>query len=147
MAEPAIANSGRKCKDCGAPLGAGREDRLYCDDACRTNYNNRIRREKKSLTEEKQPDLVKPAFPQLPEHVTRIQAILVNNRRLLSHVCDREKPGRIRERDLIGKGFNIKYFTSETEGGDSHYRFCFEYGYKKEDDDKYLVIYRPREVE
>lgn len=142
-----MATPERKCKDCGAPLGAGREDRQYCDDACRTNYNNRIRREKKSIAQQKQTLTIKPTSKELPEHVTRIQAILVNNRKLLSHVCDREKPGRIRERDLIGKGFNTKYFTSETEGGDSHYRFCFEYGYKKEDDDKYLVIYRPREVE
>jgi uncharacterized Zn finger protein (UPF0148 family) len=35
----------RTCKDCGTPLGAGRDDRMYCDEACKTNFNNRKKRE------------------------------------------------------------------------------------------------------
>ncbi|MDB5145747.1 MAG: hypothetical protein JWQ66_4460 [Mucilaginibacter sp.] len=148
MEAQAITKPERKCEDCGAPLGAGREDRKFCNDDCRTNCNNRVRREKQKIpAEEKQPAAVPPPQPNIPNYIARIQAILVNNRRILSHVCDGETPGRIRERDLIGKGFNTKYLTSETESQDSHYRFCFEYGYKKEEDDKYLVICRKREVE
>lgn len=41
----------RTCKDCGAPLGAGRDDRVYCDDACKTNFNNRKKRERRKAGE------------------------------------------------------------------------------------------------
>lgn len=147
MPEENLSKAERKCKDCGAILGAGREDRQYCDDACRTNYNNRMRRAKRDQPAEAQKISTHTnAEPSVPEYIARIQAILVNNRRILSHICDGNTPGRITERDLIGKGFNTKFFTSETDPPYQHYRFCFEYGYRKEDDEKYLVICRKREV-
>jgi len=32
-------------------------------------------------------------------------------------------------RDLLGKGFNPKYFTSECLIGGLAFKFCFDYGY------------------
>jgi len=133
----------RKCKDCGAPLGPGREDKQYCDDACRTNYNNKIKRQRNAAQTAANPKLPEPSAP---EYISRIQDILIKNREILSKLCDSETPGRINIRDLQGKGFNFKYFTSKTEGRSSPYRFCFEYGYRKEDEEIILVICRKREV-
>lgn len=84
----------------------------------------------------------------IPEYITRIEGILRKNREILEGLCDEEKPGRIKMRDLIGKGFNTKFFTSEAEPtGTGHiYRFCFEYGYRKENNDIVVMICRKREV-
>lgn len=134
----------RKCKDCGTILGPGREDRQYCDSACKTNYNNRRRRENQK------PADAQPEAEQLsiPDYITRIQEIQLNNRRILEGLCSEEKAGRIRMRDLIGKGFNTKFMTSEAEPTEAGkiYRFCFEYGYHLEENGFVLIVCRKREV-
>ncbi|MDP9079940.1 MAG: hypothetical protein M3O71_21140 [Bacteroidota bacterium] len=136
----------RVCKDCGAALGAGREDRQYCDDGCRTNFNNRKRRERQKAVSPV-PETAKPSLT-IPEYITRIQEILLDNRAIMESLCDEDKPRRMRFRDLIGKGFNAKYFTSETEptGTGNIYRFCFEYGYRRDDEGMVVIICRKREV-
>jgi hypothetical protein len=118
----------RKCKDCGAALGPGREDRQYCDSACKTNFNNRRRRERQEAQE------ADTELLSIPDYITRIQEILVNNRAILEGLCSEEKPGRLRVRDLVGKGFNPKFMTSVAEPTESGriYHFCFEYGYFEE---------------
>lgn len=140
----------RTCKDCGAVLGAGREDRQYCDDGCRTNFNNRKRRETQK-SQVNLPDtevaVITPTLT-VPEYITRIQEILLENRAIMESLCDEERPRRMKFRDLVGKGFNAKYFTSETEPTvtGNVYRFCFEYGYRRDDDGMVVVICRKREV-
>lgn len=141
----------RKCKDCGTPLGPGREDRQYCDSACKTNYNNRRRKENRKASEgREETSLQQPETKQLsaPEYITRIQEILLNNRQIMEGLCSEEKAGRIRMRDLIGKGFNTKFMTSEAEptGSGKIYRFCFEYGYHLEESGFVLIVCRKREV-
>lgn len=137
----------RTCKDCGAPLGPGREDRQYCDSACKTNYNNRKR---KQLQDEQKEVNAQIGAEQLsvPDYITRIQETLLVNRRILESLCTEDKAGRIRMRDLIGKGFNTKYMTSEAEPTEAgkRYRFCFEYGYHLEDSGFVLIVCRKREV-
>jgi hypothetical protein len=134
----------RKCKDCGTPLGPGREDRQYCDSACKTNYNNRRRKENQNAIDEvnEQEQL------SVPDYITRIQDILLNNRRILEGLCSQEKPGHIRMRDLVGRGFNPKFITSEAEPTASGrvYLFCFEYGYYEENGFTGIVC-RKREVD
>jgi hypothetical protein len=49
------------------------------------------------------------------EYITRIQDILLKNRGLLENLCEEDKVGHIRMRNLVGRGFNAKFFTSETE--------------------------------
>jgi hypothetical protein len=141
----------RKCRDCGTELGPGREDRQYCDDGCRTNYNNRVRRERqksqKVIAIDAPPEVEKTELS-IPDYITRIQDIVLKNRKILETLCDEKKPGRIRMRDLIGKGFNTKFFTSEAEptGAGNIYRFCFEYGYREDEDGGVVIICRKREV-
>jgi predicted nucleic acid-binding Zn ribbon protein len=132
----------RTCKDCGQRLGPGREDKQYCDDACRTNFNNKKRRE---TQREETAAIVQMT---IPEYITRIQDILLTNRELLEQLCDEEKVGRIRMRNLIGRGFNPKFYTSEAEptGNGYVYRFCFEYGYRTDGDGMVIVICRKREI-
>jgi hypothetical protein len=131
----------RRCKDCGMVLGPGREDRQFCDSACRTNFNNRKRRENQNADDPETEQL------SIPDYITRIQEILLNNRRILEGLCSEEKPGWIRMRDLIGKGFNTKFMTSVAEPTESGriYDFCFEYGYYQENG-FVIIVCRKREV-
>lgn len=132
----------KSCKDCGAPLGPGREDKQYCDDACRTNFNNKKSREKKKDEQAAAPQM------SIPEYITRIQDTLLKNRELLEPLCDEDNAGHIRMRNLVGRGFNPKFFTSEAEptANGYVYRFCFEYGYRTDENGMVIVICRKREI-
>lgn len=132
------------CLDCGGPLGPGREDRRYCSEVCKTNYNNRMRRAAKHGEK----DLPEKDQPELPEFILKIQAIQLRNRNILAQLCDEERVSRVRMRDLMGAGFNPKFFTSQADPtGDGHiYRFCFEYGYWEREDTVVTIVCRPREV-
>lgn len=134
----------RRCKDCGAVLGPGREDRQYCDSNCKTSFNNRRRRDIQKV------EAIELEAEQLsvPDYITRIQEILLNNRKIMEGLCTEEKAVNIRMRDLVGKGFNTKFFTSESEPTETGkvYRFCFEFGYRVEDNGFAIIICRKREV-
>ena len=141
METETVITPARKCKDCDTPLGPGREDRQYCDSNCRTNYNNRKRKEMQIAAEDH-------LTLSIPEYIIRIQNIILNNRGILETLCTEDKAGNLRVRDLVGKGFNPKYFTSEAEPtGTGHiYRFCFEYGYYINEDNRAVIVCRKREV-
>jgi hypothetical protein len=142
--EGTIQKEEKLCLECLGPLGPGREDRKYCSDACRVAYHNRRQQQGK-----KKEDVNKPAQePVLPDFIQKIQAIQLRNREILSCLSDEERVSRIRMRDLIGAGFNPKFFTSEAEPTDlGHiYRFCFEYGYWEREDGVVTIVCRPREV-
>jgi hypothetical protein len=127
----------RMCKECGDPVGPGRADKEFCCGPCKTSFNNRRRKEQ---------ELAEAAQLSVPDYITRIQEIQLKNRLILSALCTEDDPGRIKMRDLLGKGFNPKFFTSEepTKTGNL-YRFCFEYGYWL-DGDYAVVVHREREV-
>lgn len=93
--------------DCGGPLGPGREDRKYCSDACKTNYSNRMRRATR-----KEKDNDKPAV-EFPEYILKKLRIQLRNRTILSQLCDEDRISCVRMRDLIGTGFNPKFFTAK----------------------------------
>ncbi|MDB4920517.1 hypothetical protein [Mucilaginibacter sp.] len=58
----------RLCLDCGNPIRAGRKDKKFCDDMCRTNYNNN-----KGTSSELS----------LTDYIKKIQTILEKNRKIL----------------------------------------------------------------
>ncbi|MDO3641341.1 hypothetical protein [Mucilaginibacter sp. L3T2-6] len=128
----------KTCLECGDPLGPGREDRKFCNDICRTAYNNRRRkepgREKPDKTSSEN-----PAFQQ-------VYQILVKNREILMlHDYYKEEPYFLR--DLQGHGFNLKYFTSEyTLEGTGIFKFCFDYGYHIKESGRVYILKRPDEI-
>lgn len=84
----------------------------------------------------------------VPEYITRIQEIQLSNRAILESLCTEDEPGRLKMRDLLGKGFNPKFFTSEEVSKKGHlYRFCFEHGYFVNEDDYAIIVCRKREVD
>jgi hypothetical protein len=121
----------KACLDCGQAIKVGRSDKKFCDDTCRTNYNNRQKELKQEQTEHR-----------LPEFITDVNAILAANWRILKECLGNQDSCRMKVRDLSGRNFNFKFFTSErvNDGDQEPYYFCYDIGYKYVEDDRKVVI-------
>lgn len=112
----------RLCLDCNAILN-GRADKKFCDDQCRTNYNNKIRTEDHS-------------------YLNEVNRILRKNRDILKNKNPEGKV-KLKRDQLIRKGFNFNYHThTYTTQKGTTYIFCYEYGYLPLDNDEILLIKR-----
>lgn len=113
----------RKCRNCNASI-AGRLDKKYCDDTCRSSHHNVMYR--------KESVFHKP--------ITRI---LVRNRKILEVL----KARNIRYTNktyLIESGFHFDFVTHvhENDGG-KQYRFCYEFGYFLDEHNRIKIMHRP----
>jgi hypothetical protein len=114
----------RFCLTCGEPI-KGRADKKFCDDQCRTQYNNKLSAD-------------------VNNYVRNINNALKRNRRILSELIP-EPEGKIKlhSKKLIGKGYNFEYHTHTytTKTGNTYF-FCYEYGYLPLDDGFYMLVKR-----
>lgn len=112
----------RLCLDCHTEL-KGRSDKKFCDDQCRSNYNNRQISENTS-------------------YLRQVNSILKRNRRIMEELNPDGKIKVSRKR-LLTKGFSFEYFTNiyQTQSGKTYY-FCYEYGYLPLDHDEMLLVRR-----
>ena len=110
----------KTCNHCGAPL-AGRVDKKYCSDYCRTMFHNRINRSGTNL-------------------MRKIQRTLRKNRQILERLNPAGRR-RIHRAELEREGFNFHFHTHHyvTNAG-SIYVFCFEQGYQIKDNDYYILV-------
>jgi len=116
------------CLECGDKI-LGRSDKKYCGDACRNAHNNKLNADANNL-------------------VRNINNALRKNRRILETLLSGHSEGkaRIPLKKLSAKGFNFDYITSTyTTKTSSQYRFCYEYGYLKLEDEMYMVVKRESE--
>lgn len=112
----------RSCLDCGSPV-VGRSDKKFCDDACRSNYNNKLHGEELS-------------------YLRQVNTILKKNRKILESLNPDGKI-KIKIKKLHAEGFNFDYFTSIYETGKGNrYRFCYEFGYLLLSDEEVLLVKR-----
>lgn len=112
----------RLCLDCSQPV-KGRADKKFCDDQCRSNYNNRLKTERNDFVKE-------------------VNTVLRKNRNILQQLNPDGKTKISREK-LLSKGFSFTYFTHiyQTQKGNTYY-FCYEYGYLKLENDDFLLVKR-----
>ncbi|HEY1024656.1 MAG TPA: hypothetical protein VGE26_05780 [Sphingobacteriaceae bacterium] len=110
----------RVCLDCGT-LIRGRADKKFCDDQCRSNFNNRLKAETSGA-------------------VKKVNGILKKNRRILEELNPTGKTRILRKR-LAAKGFNFDYFTNiyQTQTGKT-YHFCYEYGFLQLSEEEILLV-------
>lgn len=108
------------CLDCGI-LIRGRADKKFCDDQCRSNFNNRLKAENSSV-------------------IKQVNNILKKNRRIMEEMNPSGK-ARILRKKLAAKGFNFDYFTNvyQTQTG-KVYHFCYEYGFLILNEDEVLLV-------
>ena len=112
----------RLCLDCNT-LVKGRADKKFCDDQCRSNYNNRLQVENRSF-------------------LKQVNHILKKNREILKAQNPTGKV-KIKMAQLAQKGFDFNFHTHTytTQKGQT-YVFCYEYGYLTLDNDELLLVKR-----
>lgn len=110
----------RICQECSQRL-SGRRDQKFCSDYCRNTYNNRLNEDS-------------------TKYIRRINNILRKNRRILSGLNPDGKK-TVDGITLAEEGFNFHYYTNvyTTKTG-STYFFCYEQGYLKMENDKYMLV-------
>lgn len=141
MEETTAEKPVKHCLECGRLIGASREDKKYCSNECRTAYNNE--RRKQTI-----PAIAIDPLTALAKQreYKRIYEIILNNREIL-YWHSQYFGDEISLRDLLGKGFNLKYFTSVfTDEDGFEYRCCFDYGYYLGKEEKVYIINRPEEI-
>jgi hypothetical protein len=115
----------RVCLECGASI-SGRRDKKFCDDQCRSAYNNKV------MAEEL-------------DEVKRINQILKKNRKLLEDQLKEENMTKVPLKIMLKNGFDMQYHTHlyTTKAG-STYQYCYEYGYLPLEGDYLLIVKREK---
>lgn len=110
------------CLDCNALL-KGRADKKFCDDQCRSNYNNRLKADDHSFLKE-------------------VNQTLKKNRAILK-AKNPEGKTKVKKDALIRKGFDFNFHTHTyaTQKGNT-YIFCYEYGYLLLENEEVLLVKR-----
>jgi|SRR5205823_3367624 len=115
----------RTCASCGQDI-RGRSDKKFCDDYCRSAFNNKQNND-------------------VNLYIRSVDRILRRNRRILEELIPNETARTSRSR-LLEKGFNFKYYTNTyTNKKGSTYFFCYEYGYLPMENGSVLLIKRNEE--
>ena len=111
----------KTCLSCSKPL-RGRSDKKFCDDYCRSSYNNRHHIEESA-------------------EVKAINTALKKNRRILADLLGTEELTRCSKAKLLEKGFQFKYLTHHImKKKGNTYNFCYEYGYLPLEMEQVLVV-------
>jgi len=110
----------RLCLDCNSPLH-GRIDKKFCDDQCRSSYNNEIKAANNGM-------------------IKSVNLILKRNRDILEKLNLGEET-KVSGSKLMASGFHFNYHThSYINHNGSICTFCYEYGYIRLSNDEYLLI-------
>ena len=109
------------CRECGDIL-KGRSDKKFCNDYCRSSYNNRLKNGQHKI-------------------VRNINNILAKNRKILETLLNGKAIKKVSPEGLMELGFQFKYVTQlyKTGVGKTYY-FCYDYGYMKLDNGSFLVV-------
>lgn len=113
----------KTCLQCGTAL-KGRADKKFCDDQCRTTYNNQLKAD--SIL------------------VRMINSTLRKNRKILeTFVPAAEGKIKVSKKRLLDRGFNFTYFThTYTTRLGTTYFFCYEFGYLPLESDYVMLVKR-----
>jgi predicted nucleic acid-binding Zn ribbon protein len=110
----------RECLECTQKI-SGRKDQKFCSDYCRNTFNNRQNEDANN-------------------YVRRINNILRKNRRILEKLNPNGEKVTFEGIRLAEEGFNFHYFTNVYTTQKGNYHFCYEQGYIKLDNDKYMLV-------
>jgi len=111
------------CLQCGKSLRSGRIDKKFCNDGCRNSYHN---------------------AQKLAEHteMSKISQALKNNRKILKEILGDKLSETVSHEVLLKSGFEFGYHTHyvTTHFKNNIYTFCYNYGYRLLENNKYKVI-------
>lgn len=114
----------KNCRLCDKPL-KGRSDKKFCDDYCRTTFNNELKSAENN-------------------YVRNVKNALGKNRRILESLLPNDGQKARASRDkLLQLGFQFKYIThTHINQKGNTYHFCYEYGYLPLDNNRFLIVKR-----
>ena len=110
----------RLCLDCNGEL-KGRTDKKFCDDLCRSNFNNRLKANDHSF-------------------LRQVNNILKKNRDILKLKIP--NGSKVKKDVLLRKDFNFSYYTHVDATQKGNYFFCYEYGYMALANEEFLLVKR-----
>jgi hypothetical protein len=115
------------CLNCQKPI-KGRSDKKFCEDYCRSEYNNNLSAEKTNL-------------------MRNINNALSKNKRILTKLIGTNaETAKTNTEKLNALGFQFKYHThSYTNKKGDTYFFCYDVGYLPLDAGWYLLVKRKEE--
>jgi hypothetical protein len=116
----------KTCLSCGNEL-KGRADKKFCDDQCRTSYNNQLKAD--------------------TTHMRNINNALRKNRKIIESLIDPiEGKSKTTRQKLLDKGFSFTYHThTYTTKAGATYVFCYEFGYLPLEHDYFMLVKRKEE--
>lgn len=117
----------KACQLCEKPL-KGRSDKKFCDDYCRSAYNNDLKSAANNF-------------------IRNINHALGKNRRILESLLQEGDATAKTSRDkLIERGFQFKYHTQQyyAKNGNTYF-YCYEYGYLALENNWFLIVKRNEE--
>ncbi|MFD2918745.1 hypothetical protein ACFS6H_03420 [Terrimonas rubra] len=123
-----LTQSTTACRQCGKTV-KGRTDKRFCDDYCRSAFNNQLK-------------------TRLSKTVKAVNAVLLKNRKILEAFLPPGGDTIKTTRDkLLGQGFSFTYHTHSylTKTG-KNYVYCYEYGYLSLDNNWLLLVRRQEEA-
>ncbi len=110
----------RKCLECDGPL-LGRSDQKFCNDQCRSSYNNRLS--------------VQSTFV-----IRIINRILKKNYTILSSLNSGKK-ALVNKSDLQKKGYRFDYYTGTHLNTKNHlYYYCYDQGFTELENNKVMLV-------
>lgn len=112
----------KQCLSCKQRI-IGRIDKKFCDDYCRSAFNNKKHRAEKGL-------------------IRRVNHLLLKNRRILkSCLDDANEPVSIMRYDLSSRGFQFNYFTHTLITKDGKKLICcYDHAYLASAQEAILVV-------
>jgi hypothetical protein len=118
-------NNVSNCLACGDVL-RGRSDKKFCNDYCRSSYNNKLKDGSYKT-------------------IRNINNVLAKNRRILASLLpENERSRKVSPEKLAQLGFQFNYQTQVYPAGNGKtYFFCYDYGYLKLESGSYLVVRKP----
>lgn len=110
----------KNCLECGEKL-IGREDKKFCNDACRNTYNNKLNKDTTNM-------------------MRNINYTLRRNYRILSELNPDGKTKVLRKK-LVDAGFDFSLMTSlYTTQTQNTYFFIYDQGYRTLDGDWLILV-------
>lgn len=110
----------RKCLQCFEQL-RGRSDQKFCNDQCRSAYNNSQYIESNTV-------------------IKSINRILKKNYSILATLNANGKT-TAKKSDLAKKGYCFDYFTSTTTSRSNRVNYyCYDQGYREQEPDKLILV-------
>lgn len=112
----------RKCLECSEPL-RGRADQKFCNDQCRSSYNNR-------------------QFIETNNVIRAINRILKKNYAILAALNPEGKTTALKS-ELHKKGYRFDYYTGNyTARNGRFFYFCYDHGYAEIENNKVILVTR-----